>query len=471
MPKSSHGLVVLASRLASVLASVLVLAGCSSGNGFSISGKVRTTGSLSPGKLPAAAPDAQVTHVMAVSPSSQDAARVVAEVGADGTFDLQVDPSRPWVIVFIDASQVGDAMVLGVYKADVLDALPPAKDGGKVDLGNVTIVDGKATGDISYASLLAALGIDAGAADDIGALDDLCLRYVNPDIDGDGVLDVDQNGHNFGLDFHTHFSLRAGDHDATVADVVGDYLPDDTAITYGGAGIYVSFPAAFGSGGAAGVRFDDPVTVSTFGPGGGTTAFAAGTVLSGATLIENNFGDMRSFGVYAAAGHDLPQGVYHFIVGGTTLTFSHVRTHTDAELAAATHFIMPFIRFVPRDAGCVSGCTIAAIDYTWRKREASGWVTASPADLALVVGDQGGYISIRRQFDDGSEQAGFVIPKDEASGSIPWAASSANLADLDAAGLAAMTTDDVCHLGLSYDDKLGMRFFGGIGNAAGTCAH
>jgi hypothetical protein len=40
---------------------------------------------------------------------------------------------------------------------------------------------------------------------------------------------------------------------------------------------------------------------------------------------------------------------------------------------------------------------------------------------------------------------------------------------MTAAELAAMTSDQVCHLGLSYDDKLGMRMFGGIANAPGTC--
>ncbi len=35
--------------------------------------------------------------------------------------------------------------------------------------------------------------------------------------------------------------------------------------------------------------------------------------------------------------------------------------------------------------------------------------------------------------------------------------------------LASMTTIEICHFGLSYDDKLGMRMFEGIANAPGTC--
>jgi hypothetical protein len=39
------------------------------------------------------------------------------------------------------------------------------------------------------------------------------------------------------------------------------------------------------------------------------------------------------------------------------------------------------------------------------------------------------------------------------------------------AELLATTTDELCHFGLSYDDKLGMRMFGSVGNAPGTCAN
>lgn len=449
---------------------LVAAAACNGGARVQIGGRVSSAESALVA-ADAVAATARVTHVMAVTTSSQNAERVVAKIGADGSFDLEVDPARPWALVFIDATRVGADMIVGVFKAQALDSLPPAKTAGKVDLGNVKIAGGVAGSDVGYAQLLAALGIDPATAEDLGAVDDLCLRYVNPDIDGDGVIDAEEPGHTFGLDFHTHFALQAKGHAATVGDLVGDYLPDDTSISYGGAGIYVSYPAAFaGRSVARGVTFDDPVTVTTFAPSGwATVTYPAGAEVPEGGLITNDYGDYHSFGVYGGAGHDLPQGTYRFRVGTTTLTFAHVRTHSDAELSAAKNFILPFIRFVPTDATCKSACTIAAIDYTWRKRTDAGWVTATEAELSFVTADEGGYISLRNHTDDADATVGFVIPSTSPTGTLKWAPAGANLANLGAAAMSAMTTDDVCHLGLSYDDKLGMRFFGGIANQPGTC--
>jgi hypothetical protein len=43
-----------------------------------------------------------VTHVLAGTPSSQSNRRALSEVGEDGSFSLDLNPSQLWVIVFVD---------------------------------------------------------------------------------------------------------------------------------------------------------------------------------------------------------------------------------------------------------------------------------------------------------------------------------------------------------------------------------
>ena len=428
--------------------------GCSADTGqkVGISGTVSRGGTAKP-----AGDGARVTHVMAVTASSQNTRRVLAEVAADGSFALEVDPARPWVIVFLDATKIGADMILGIFKAQELDSLPPRAGATDVQLGNVSLVDGAASGDVSYTALLAALGIDAATAADVGALDDVCLRYVNPDVDGDGVIDATQPGHEFGLDFHVQLALDTAGRRATVADLVSAFLPEDSWPTYGGTGIYVSFPHAYAESGHATVRFDEPAAVSRYGANPGMTWIPAGTEISGAEIIANHYGDMRSFGVYALPGRQLPQGRYRFAIDGRELTFEHVRTSSDAMLSGTQGFILPFVRLVPTETGCRTACTIARVEYEWRRHVDGLWRAATAEELALLTADQGGYLSIRRGRDDSDDVVGVAIPVEAPAGT------------LDAPGIVGMSSADICHLGLSVDDKLGMRAFAGIANSPGTC--
>ena len=76
-----------------------------------------------------------------------------------------------------------------MFKSSALDTLVPAA-AGAANLGTVTVDGGTSKASISttFADLLSALGLDSATATTIGAIDDVCLRYVNPDIDGDGTI-------------------------------------------------------------------------------------------------------------------------------------------------------------------------------------------------------------------------------------------------------------------------------------------
>jgi hypothetical protein len=238
---------------------------------------------------------------------------------------------------------------------------------------------------------------------------------------------------------------------------------------YGGVGIYVSQPAAYAPVDVATTwaSFEQPITYYPGGMNPMPRTAAAGERIAGTDLMLTTLGDSRSEGIYAAAGADLPQGDYAWGIGPHTLTFTNVRTHSDARLAAAADFIMPFIRLVRSDADCFSACHLAGIEYRWLKHTEAGWIPATASEVALIVGEAGGFVSVVRSFDNGTARAGFTIPAEVLAGVVPW--SAARLEGMTAAELDAMTSAEVCHLGLSYDDKLGMRMFGGIANAAGTC--
>ena len=443
--------------------------------GFMVRGRLASPtalGALHTLDLPSGTPAKRVTHVMGVTPSSQNTRRVVAEVEADGSFALDLDPARLWVLVFVDAKQVGSEMVVGVFRAQGLDTLAPTKKGA-VDLGEVTAKDGAADPSIAYDDLLSAMGVDRASALFLSSIDDMCLRVVNPDVDGNGKIDALESGNaDYRLDFHVQFAMQT-DHAVTVDDLVGAFLPDTVTLRYGGTGIYASFMRSQFPAGWEPSRwasFDEDVHYAPqggMGPGSPLVALA-GTHVAAADLSTTGYGDYASVGLMATPGFDMPQGSYRFGIGPTTLTFSDVRTATDGQLQAAESFIMPYVRFVKTDPACTTACAISTIDYAWRKRTDAGWVPATAGEIALVAGEQGGFLSIRLG-NDPAKNIGFTIPKETVTGSIAWGMAMTTDAATKVAAVHA-TSSDLCHVGLSYDDKLGMRYFGGMGDAPGTCA-
>ncbi len=477
-----------AARALAVGAAALALSACDGKGGGNADPVVgfRISGDLSSNTVPGFAADKLVTHVMAVNPSSANARRVLAEVASDGSFELYVDPGRPWVLVFLDETLVGADMIAGVFRAETLDSLAPVTEGdaeeeevvGEADLGEMDVAGGEATMGISYDDLLEQLGIDEATASLLGEIDDLCLRYINPDIDGDGELDVDEEDHHFMMDFHVQYSMSSNGNPVDVSDIVGNFLDvSTTGMTYGGTGIYVAFPQSFYAGTIDDLEADGSLTMSEeahysyqtqSGPSGVVTA-PAGTAVVGTGLIFNNFGNFWSFGILAVVGFDMPQGEYVFGLGDQgDLTFTQVATRTDADLQSAANFLMPFIKFNKDEPGCTSDCTLASIDYKWMKKSDSGWVDATLEEVTIIVGDQGGFISIVPTNDNGPDNVSYVVPIDAVSGTLEW--SDPYHTTLSDSEVDALTTEEICHLGLSYDDKLGMRIFSGILNAPGTCS-
>ncbi len=438
-----------------------------------------------------------VTHVMAVNPSNSAPERTVSEV-KDGTFTLDVQPGRPYALVFIDSTKVGKEMIVGIFKDQTLDSLAPLKEKGSTSLGKVAIDTSKkeASPETAYETILSDMGLTASGASYLGAIDDLSLRYANPDIDGNGIIDeleTDSTGakKSFGIDFHIRantFKGTTGSTQLTVDDMTNQFFADsgsDVAdARYNLNSAYAFFNKTFDSG-----SYVDSST-QTLKSGVSfkyvDTAEHPVTNVTNINFSELSFGSYGGFGAnYAVAlgsdnktpGTELPGSSgsavdYIFGFGGKVLTFTNVITLTKAKLEA-DNTLMIFTKFNTTGAGVGSaGRTqpIESVSYKWMKKSGATWVLATAEEIKLTVNDNGGaagfYVNAK------ANSAGFKVPT-EPEGTLPWDVSSTWSKDSpDSATVAAFMKDatpsSVCSMAISYDDKLGLRHFTGGAISTGT---
>ncbi len=403
-----------------------------------------------------------VTDVVAVSPETGGSACDTQDIGDNGTFEIEIEEGQPWFLYFIDRST--NEFLGQYYSEDLdLDTLVPLVAEGEIDLGTLTIDGdtGLASSSLSIGNILADLGITEMVAEAIGNLDDIAGRYQNPDLDGDGTLDC-EGEQSFILDFHVRYNMLLSGTQATIDDIIDDFLDqDDTTFEYVNTGIYVAYPTSYSSEDTGSVTFvDSDVTTDEGG------AIPANTATSDVTT--NNFGDYNGFGPNTSSTSELPTGTIIYSFGDKTLTFSGLRAPSLAEISASEGRIFPFITFTKTDSSCTTDCTLSNVGYQWLKKTEEGWTEASTDELDLLIAGDGGNISIRVD-DDENRGIGITIPKTSVSGEIEWNSSNANLSGVTDDEFEAVTTDQICHLGLSYDDQLGMRYFQGINDAPGTC--
>lgn len=397
---------------------------------------------VSPPETPAGARfvgtvDPSVTHVMAVSPVAGDLRKVIVPTDAQA-FALTVETHRPWVLVFVDANQVGAAMVAAVLRADTLDTVFPTLD-GDVDLGAIT---NGAT--MPMADLEAALGLDHDTGVTIGGIDDLALRYVNPDIDADGVLDIEQ-GHDARLEIHADYQLVAAGRAATLDDLVAD--PEAITYEHVGTGIYGRLPDAFGpvDHASASITFEQPLHALAAG--------VANVIPAGTPVTELTFGDDQTFGTYALAGFEIPHGNYHFQSGDRTLEFTMVRPPDDS-----MQQLVPQLRFVPVDSACRAACRVASIDFTWRRHTEAGWVAVTDVEADLLRPTA----RVDLFHTTTGHHAGFALPAGLATGSLPW--DTASYDGMTHEQLVAASTGDFTYVNVELQTQPGIKMYASLGN-------
>ncbi|MDB4987657.1 MAG: hypothetical protein JWN04_2835, partial [Myxococcaceae bacterium] len=225
-------------------------------NAFTVRGRLASAPGDKRQKGPGdAAIEHSVTHVMAVNPNSANPVRYLADIAADGTFAIGIDLNKPWVIVLVDSHYVGSDMVAGVFRASDfdLDSLAATKR-GSLDLGDLSVdaATGSASASVTTSTLLSALGLSEAAATLLGAMDDISLRYVNPDVDGNGKIDV-QEGVSYTLDFHLRYSMINAGQMVSFKDLLNRFTdPTTTTASYGlGSAIAFWDQARFGTTTAA----------------------------------------------------------------------------------------------------------------------------------------------------------------------------------------------------------------------------
>lgn len=447
------------------LALALLLAACgtsgddASSGGFQIKGQVPAASKLR------VAGAARVTHVMAVQPISASPIRSIAEVGADGSFALDVTPGEPYVFVFVDADAVGPDMAVAMFRAETLNTVAPQAD-GTMDMGMVALdpTAKTATPGTDYATLIADMGLDPAAAEYLGSVDDLSLRYANPDIDGNGVIDLLED-HQYGIDFHVRSNMRRGSSagaNFTVADMTDQFYPDsgDDVATpvFNLTSAYAMYPSAMDA--TAYVDQSNP-TMSRLVNGAAYRVTVADGSTAGANTSFSGMppgGPMASWGADYDLEHDagleLPgsggsPATLAFTLGasGTTLTFTNVVTRPKASLVAeGTISIFAKLN--------TSGGMVTSVDYKWMKTSGGQWVPATDAEIAVTIGSEGGFMSVH-VLPNWNNQLELKIPATP-SGNLPWTSTP-------------FAPTAVCGLAISYDDKLGLRHF--IGGADGnvTC--
>jgi len=179
-----------------------------------------------------------VTDVLAVSADGYD--RRLGSV-TTSNFYIDIDPGKAWIIVFIDRSKVGSDMIVAKFRSQLLDTLRPAGIATELDLGTVSVEESMtgeavASPSISFSELLSVISMSPSDADFWGRLDDVSLRYVNPDIDNNGVIDL-LEGFTPLLDFHNRFQPRVGGDVATMNHIKNEFLPESTTFEYTGTGV------------------------------------------------------------------------------------------------------------------------------------------------------------------------------------------------------------------------------------------
>lgn len=427
---------------------------------FIVSGQLD---SLTVSSLTRFATDGTVTDVIAINPTTGDTECKTEPVNEDGTFEIELGGGKPWFFYFIDQTTQD---FLGRFKSgdSDLDTLIPTSDAEAMDLGTLTInADTEiATPSIPFDDLLSGLGITDIFADFFGQIDDIATRYQNPDVDGDGELDCQNEEQNFILDFHVRYNMTLNSSHVTVDDMIGDFLDVEKAdLDYQSTGVYVAYPTSYSSEDTGSVTFVD-VAVTTEEGG----LIPANTATSDVTT--NNFNSYNGFGPNMISSSELPSGTIIFSFGDKTLNFSNVQTPSLEEIATPEGRIFLFIKFVQTDSTCTSSCALSSLGYQWLKKTAESWEAASLEELELLVASETGNLSFRMD-DDESKTVGFPIPSTSTGGDIEWSSSNANLEGVSSEELTSMTTTQICHMGLSYDDQLGTRYFHNINDASGTC--
>ncbi len=355
--------------------------------------------------------------------------RKKSALAADGSFEMVLTKGEPWVMAFVDSSKVGAEMIVGIFKAKKLDSVSPRAfaASNSTNLGSLilnndntdyslclenllnnnndsagnnnnnsdtsTCDDPTVVAEMleaNYSTFIGDLGMLEEEANRLGEMDDLMLRYINPDIDGNGIMDMDESDFPE-LSIRFWLTYDYGDA-ATMLEKMrtGVALPTDAKMVYfgqrptliipkKGTGIFGAPPAKWSlhfsdTGGSKGYKEENPYVYDADNPGKG--------------IVYNSSSDEYGLSIeYPQSIISAPRGTYTYklyeketdTTPTKTFTFTNIKTMPDARVT--TNFVFPFPIFNADANG-----DITTINYTWMRKTEAGFVAASSADVEMMIG-------------------------------------------------------------------------------------
>ncbi|WP_141733077.1 hypothetical protein [Oligoflexus tunisiensis] len=410
-----------------------------------------------------------VSHVVALNVETGETA--VAEVDAEGNFELAIGKEQPWVLNYVDDSKTGNEMIVSSFQSETLDTLSAGEDAESIAMGTVDVSADTAAMDMAAADFLAAIKMSASAAATMGALDDVSRRYSNPDIDNNSKIDAVE-GKSYRIDFHNRFTAQTAAGSAlSITDLKNAFYPDDVVFSYTGTGIMPQIPKDDLGGTAPSTyrwTFTTDIPVATNG-GNVCEGMTAGDVLTAGTAFQltydsNSGADADAF-TFSLETANLKAGDYKLETGDKTYQWTNVAV---SDFSAGKGFLALFIR-IDVDANE----KMTGISYQWKKKTDTGYTLASVEEIKLIVKlrdeetDFGGYISLKYQGDEPKGSIGVSVPVTQAEGSVVLA-DGLETGQVNVNGTVlteqmvkdgVLFSDFTTNPGVSYDDKLGMRFF------------
>lgn len=413
-------------------------AGCAAEN----DGTLHLTGRL--------ADPSQVTHVIATNAETGE--RIVIDMKSDGeidgAFDVAVPAGGAWIVTFADLTKVGADMRIATLQAGGLDAFK-SKTGGTLDFGTVNISGTYAHGSLTWDAVESATGERRATLEQLAKIDNLALRYSNPDVDGDGKLDALQ-GRNYRIELDGRYAMQTRGRDLSITDLVTGY--DAAGIRYMGTSLHTAVPRAMGMNMQSGtVTFEQPFYGTALGMS--TPMVQPGTRIGQPHIKFGELDGDPRVGVVAHPGRNAPSGSYVFDFDNGKLTFTGVNAPSATMLTAAADYSVPFVRIRTANETCIAGCDIKAVDLAWQRATESGWQAVAPRDARLDVVAQLNERSVYLSADlvDGAT-------------SINWTALPLGTSGLRRSELAYISTGEICYLAVTYTSELGMKMTSQIEN-------
>jgi len=396
----------------------------------------------------------------------------------EGSYD-PTDPT-PWTLMYANANATGKDMIISRFGSGTLDTIAPRGDStGSLQLGTVTPVAGaRATTTTEYADVLKGIDMSTETAATLGEIDTVSLRYTNPDIDNNGQFDADEKK-SFILDFHNRFGFKSTADGAVAmqfSDMKNKYPEDvvgglaNLTVQYQGTGIVPEMEKDNFSAAPSSYRWkfdfanasDPAVALGSSATCTGSGETTNGPVANGAWCtrpftVNPNY-DRYQMGLEVATP---PEGTYTLEAGGKTFTWTNVEV---ADFSAGEGFIAIMSKWEVDEKGTPGNAAddvVTGYSYKYMKRSGGAWAPATEDELKTVLKPGAGL-----SFKGANNKSCFFRLDRKPTGSMVFKDLDIDevCEELTANERTALKNETflwstVTNPGISYDDKLGMRYF------------